>query len=132
MLNAIVYCQLLTSFLASLKPKVKRFTTAKAPQNATINMEELMSPSEDENENEEDEEEDEWRPVKPDKGRRVSKKPKATGVSSEAPCWPHTQPGNLHKYSSHAASVVTRDVLPSSARAKAAASTSSAGVEKGR
>lgn len=36
-----------------------------------------MSPSEDDNE----EEEDEWRPEKPEKGRRVSKKPKATGVS---------------------------------------------------
>lgn len=40
-------------------------------------MEELMSPSEEE----EDEEEDEWHPVKPEKGRRMSKKPKATGVS---------------------------------------------------
>lgn len=113
--------QLLTSFLASLKPKVKRFTTAKAPQNATINMEELMSASEDENE-----EEDEWRPVKAEKGRRVSKKPKATGVSSQAPCWPHTT------YSCVAASVVTADAIPSSARAKATASTSSAGAEKVR
>lgn len=41
-----------------------------------IKVEELMSPSEDENE----EEEDEWRPEKPEKGRRISKKPKATGV----------------------------------------------------
>lgn len=41
-----------------------------------INVEELLSPSEDENEDEEDE----WRPEKPDKGRRTSKKPKATGV----------------------------------------------------
>lgn len=41
-----------------------------------INVEELMSPSEDENE----EEEDEWRPEKPEKGRRTSKKPKGTGV----------------------------------------------------
>lgn len=80
------------SFLATLKPKVKRFTTAKAPQNATINMEELMSPSE--GEEEEGEEEDEWRPVKAEKGRRVSKKPKATGVSSEAPCRPH----NLNRF----------------------------------
>lgn len=63
-----------------------------------------MSPSEDENE--EDEEEDEWRPVKPEKGRRVSKKPKATGVSSEAPCWPHKTTTVLHKYSCDAASVV--------------------------
>lgn len=42
----------------------------------TIKVEELMSPSEDENE----EEEDEWRPEKPEKVRRISKKPKATGV----------------------------------------------------
>lgn len=41
-----------------------------------INIEELMSPSEDENE----EEGDEWRPERPEKGRRNSKKPKATGV----------------------------------------------------
>lgn len=66
------------------KPKVKRFTTAKAPQNATINMEELMSPSEDENE--EEEEEDEWRPLKNEKGRRVSKKTKATGCSCKGRC----------------------------------------------
>uniref|UniRef100_A0A8D3E6H2 Kinesin motor domain-containing protein n=1 Tax=Scophthalmus maximus TaxID=52904 RepID=A0A8D3E6H2_SCOMX len=51
------------------KPKVKRFTTAKAPVNMAIDMEELMSPSEEE-------EEDEWRPEKPEKGRRNSKKPK--------------------------------------------------------
>lgn len=42
----------------------------------TINIEELMSNSEEEN----NEEEEEWRPEKPEKGRRVSKKPKATGV----------------------------------------------------
>lgn len=65
-------------FFLCLKPKGKRFTTAKAPQNTTIDIEELMSPSE-----EEDEAEDEWRPEKPEKGRRVSKKPKATGVSSQ-------------------------------------------------
>lgn len=41
-----------------------------------INVEELISPSEDENE----EEEDEWRPEKNEKGRRISKKSKATGV----------------------------------------------------
>lgn len=117
-------------FLATLKPKVKRFTTAKALQNTTINMEELMSPSEDEKE--EGEEEDEWRPVKPEKGRRVSKKPKATGVSSEAPCWPHTTTIVLHKYLSNTAFAVMRDVLLSSARAKATASTSSAGAGKGR
>lgn len=66
------------------KPKGKRFTTAKAPQNTTINMEEIMSPSEEESE----EEEDEWRPEKPEKGRRVSKKAKATGVSRCALCGP--------------------------------------------
>lgn len=67
-------------FLCSpCKPKGKRFTTAKAPQNMTINIEELMSPSEDENEGEEDE----WRPEKVEKGRRISKKPKATGVTLE-------------------------------------------------
>lgn len=59
------------------KPKGKRFTTAKAPQSVAISIEDLMSPSEDEK----DEEEDEWRPEKP--ARRVSKKPKATGVSSQ-------------------------------------------------
>lgn len=42
-----------------------------------INMEELMSLSEDENDAEE-----EWRP---DKERRVSKKSKVTGVSSQTP-----------------------------------------------
>lgn len=65
-------------FCVCLKPKGRRFTTAKAPQNTTIDIEELMSPSE-----EEDEVVDEWRPEKPEKGRRVSKKPKATGVSSQ-------------------------------------------------
>ncbi|XP_070773569.1 kinesin family member 4 isoform X2 [Enoplosus armatus] len=64
------------------KPKGKRFTTAKAPLNMTINVEELISPSEDENE----EEEDEWRPKKPEKGRRTSKKPKATGCACKGRC----------------------------------------------
>ncbi|KAM9846585.1 kinesin family member 4 [Aulostomus maculatus] len=64
-----------------LKPKVKRFTTAKAPLNMAINIEELMSPSEDE-----DEESDEWRPEKPEKGRRNSKKPKATGCACKGRC----------------------------------------------
>uniref|UniRef100_A0A671TPQ9 Kinesin-like protein n=1 Tax=Sparus aurata TaxID=8175 RepID=A0A671TPQ9_SPAAU len=54
------------------KPKAKRFTTAKAPLSAAINIEELMSPSEDEH----DQEEDEWRPEKPEKCRRTSKKTK--------------------------------------------------------
>lgn len=58
------------------KPKTKRFTTAKAPLSTAINIEELMSPSEDEK----DDEEDEWRPEKPEKGRRNSKKSKTTGV----------------------------------------------------
>lgn len=40
-----------------------------------INIEELISPSEDENEDEEDD----WQPEKPEKGRRT-KKTKATGV----------------------------------------------------
>lgn len=62
--------------LCQRKPKGKRFTTAKAPLNLAINIEELMSPSEDENEVEEDE----WRPEKPEKGRRTSKKQKTTGV----------------------------------------------------
>ncbi|XP_035480062.1 kinesin family member 4 isoform X1 [Scophthalmus maximus] len=61
------------------KPKVKRFTTAKAPVNMAIDMEELMSPSEEE-------EEDEWRPEKPEKGRRNSKKPKATGCACKGRC----------------------------------------------
>ncbi|XP_059207537.1 kinesin family member 4 [Centropristis striata] len=64
------------------KPKGKRFTTAKAPQNMTITVEELMSPSEDEI----DEEEDEWRPKKPEKERRASKKPKATGCACKGRC----------------------------------------------
>uniref|UniRef100_A0A665XC01 Chromosome-associated kinesin KIF4-like n=1 Tax=Echeneis naucrates TaxID=173247 RepID=A0A665XC01_ECHNA len=54
------------------KPKARRFTTARAPLNTPIDIEELRSPSEDENE----EEEDEWRPEKIEKGRRNSKKPK--------------------------------------------------------
>nr|XP_019941626.1 PREDICTED: chromosome-associated kinesin KIF4A [Paralichthys olivaceus] len=62
------------------KPKVKRFTTAKAPLNMAINVEELMS---DENESEEEEE---WRPEKPEKGRRASKKPKTTGCACKGRC----------------------------------------------
>lgn len=72
-----VYC-FVCLFLSS-QPKGKRFTTAKAPQSTTIYIEDLMSPSENESE-----EEDEWRPEKPEKGRRVSKKTKATGVSWSA------------------------------------------------
>ncbi|XP_070839122.1 kinesin family member 4 [Chaetodon trifascialis] len=64
------------------KPKGKRSTTAKAPLNMAINMEELMSSSEDDN----DKEEDEWCPHKPEKGRRISKKPKATGCACKGRC----------------------------------------------
>ncbi|XP_034461915.1 kinesin family member 4 [Hippoglossus hippoglossus] len=64
------------------KPKVKRFTTAKAPLNMAISIEELMS----ENESEKEEEEEEWRPEKPEKGRRASKKPKATGCACKGRC----------------------------------------------
>ncbi|XP_029030298.1 kinesin family member 4 isoform X2 [Betta splendens] len=59
------------------KPKGKRFTTAKARQNMTINVEELISSSESENE------EDEWHP---EKGRRISKKTKATGCACKGRC----------------------------------------------
>ncbi|XP_056263113.1 kinesin family member 4 [Pseudoliparis swirei] len=64
------------------KPKAKRFTTAKAPLDTTIDIEELMSPSEDENEGEPDK----WRPEKPEKMRRTSKKPKATGCACKGRC----------------------------------------------
>ncbi|TNN86865.1 Chromosome-associated kinesin KIF4 [Liparis tanakae] len=64
------------------KPKGKRFTTAKAPLDTTIDIEELISPSEDENEGEPDE----WRPEKPEKMRRTSKKAKATGCACKGRC----------------------------------------------
>ncbi|KAG7516018.1 hypothetical protein JOB18_020538 [Solea senegalensis] len=64
------------------KPKGKRFTTAKAPLNMAIKIEDLVSPSEDENELEEEE----WRPEKPEKGRRASKKSKATGCACKGRC----------------------------------------------
>ncbi|XP_058484145.1 kinesin family member 4 [Solea solea] len=64
------------------KPKGKRFTTAKAPLNMAIKIEDLISPSEDENE----QEEEEWRPEKPEKGRRASKKSKATGCACKGRC----------------------------------------------
>ncbi|KAM4619969.1 kinesin family member 4 [Polymixia lowei] len=64
------------------KPKGRRFTTAKAPLKMAINMEDLISASEDENE----EEEDEWRPEKNDKGRRPLKKSKATGCACKGRC----------------------------------------------
>lgn len=63
------------------KPKGKRLTTAKAPLNMAINIEELISPSEDENEDEEDD----WQPEKPEKGRRT-KKTKATGCACKGRC----------------------------------------------
>nr|XP_040038997.1 kinesin family member 4 [Gasterosteus aculeatus aculeatus] len=63
------------------KPKGKRFTTAKS-QNMTINVEELMSPSEDESEGELDE----WRPERPNKGRRISKTAKVTGCACKGRC----------------------------------------------
>uniref|UniRef100_A0A8C3GCL3 Kinesin family member 4 n=1 Tax=Cyclopterus lumpus TaxID=8103 RepID=A0A8C3GCL3_CYCLU len=64
------------------QPKAKRFTTAKAPLDTTIDIEELMSPSEDENEGEPAE----WCPKKPEKIRRTSKKPKATGCACKGRC----------------------------------------------
>ncbi|KAK0136488.1 Chromosome-associated kinesin KIF4 [Merluccius polli] len=64
------------------KPKAKRFTTAKAPLSMAINMEDIMSNSD----KEEDEEEDEWQPEKKDKGRRGSKKAKATGCACKGRC----------------------------------------------
>lgn len=64
----------------SRKPKQKRLTTAKATLNTTINVTELLSPSEEENEDEVDE----WLPENAEKGPRASKKPKLTGVR---PTW---------------------------------------------
>ncbi|XP_030010963.1 kinesin family member 4 isoform X2 [Sphaeramia orbicularis] len=64
------------------KPKGKRFTTAKAPLNMTINVDELMSPSEDEIE----EEGDEWCPQKPERGRRASRKTKTNGCACKGRC----------------------------------------------
>ncbi|XP_013871888.1 kinesin family member 4 [Austrofundulus limnaeus] len=64
------------------KPKVKRYTTAKAKLNTTITVEELLSPSEDEIE----EEEDEWRPEKVEKERRSSRKSKTTGCACKGRC----------------------------------------------
>ncbi|KAM9729617.1 kinesin family member 4 [Menidia menidia] len=64
------------------KPKPKRLTTAKAAVSTAINVAELMSPSEDENE----EEEDEWRPEKPEKARRPSRRPKPTGCACKGRC----------------------------------------------
>ncbi|MED6257576.1 hypothetical protein ATANTOWER_027199, partial [Ataeniobius toweri] len=64
------------------KPKPRRPTTAKAAVNTTINVTELLSPSEDENE----EEVEEWRPEKVEKGRRAFRKPKLTGCACKGRC----------------------------------------------
>lgn len=67
------------------KPKGKRFTTAKAPVNTTITVEELMSASEEEEEAEDEVEE--WRPKKADNRRATnSRKTKATGCSCKGRC----------------------------------------------
>ncbi|XP_056140948.1 kinesin family member 4 [Lampris incognitus] len=69
---------------APLKPKGRRFTTAKAPFKMAINVEELISASE---EDENQEEEDEWRPPeKNDKCRKTSKKSKTTGCACKGRC----------------------------------------------
>uniref|UniRef100_A0A3B5LAX4 Kinesin motor domain-containing protein n=1 Tax=Xiphophorus couchianus TaxID=32473 RepID=A0A3B5LAX4_9TELE len=64
------------------KPKQKRLTTAKAALNTTINVTELLSPSEEENEDEVDE----WLPENAEKGPRASKKPKLTGCACKGRC----------------------------------------------
>ncbi|XP_030602482.1 chromosome-associated kinesin KIF4-like isoform X2 [Archocentrus centrarchus] len=64
------------------KPKPRRFTTAKAQLNKAIDIEELMSPSEDESEKEAEE----WRPEKHERGRKTSKKPKQTGCTCKGRC----------------------------------------------
>ncbi|MEQ2284894.1 hypothetical protein AMECASPLE_026262, partial [Ameca splendens] len=66
------------------KPKPRRPTTAKAALNKTINVTELLSPSEDENE--EEVEVEEWRPEKVEKGRRAFRKPKLTGCACKGRC----------------------------------------------
>uniref|UniRef100_A0A8C3B6Y9 Kinesin family member 4 n=1 Tax=Cyclopterus lumpus TaxID=8103 RepID=A0A8C3B6Y9_CYCLU len=80
----IIYPKCVLTFLVFRpnQPKAKRFTTAKAPLDTTIDIEELMSPSEDENEGEPAE----WCPKKPEKIRRTSKKPKATGCACKGRC----------------------------------------------
>ncbi|XP_015226828.1 PREDICTED: chromosome-associated kinesin KIF4A isoform X1 [Cyprinodon variegatus] len=62
------------------KPKPKKQTTAKAAVNTTINIAELLSPSEDEKE---EEEMDEWLPLK---GRRASRKTRMTGCACKGRC----------------------------------------------
>lgn len=57
-----------------LKPKAKASTARPPLQEPTIDLDELVSPSESEKE------EDEWRPEKKEKSRRGSKKSKMTGV----------------------------------------------------
>lgn len=73
-----------------------------------INMEELMSLSEDENDAEE-----EWRP---DKERRVSKKSKVTGVSSQTPTCCETMKGEQDRWDTRDANehvVVQNPFFPS-------------------
>ncbi|XP_034033551.1 kinesin family member 4 [Thalassophryne amazonica] len=65
------------------QPKGRRFTTAKAPLNTTINIEEIMSPSDDDDE---EEEEEEWHPEKNEKGRRNSRTSKACGCACKGRC----------------------------------------------
>lgn len=64
------------------KPKGRRFTTAKAPLNTTITVEELLSPTEEE----ESEEEEEWRPVKIEKRPSNTRKSKVNGCSCKGRC----------------------------------------------
>ncbi|KAK2826935.1 hypothetical protein Q7C36_017861 [Tachysurus vachellii] len=62
------------------KPKAK-LSTARAPlQEPTIDLDELVSPSESEKE------EDEWRPEKKERSRRGSKKSKMTGCACKGRC----------------------------------------------
>lgn len=61
------------------KPKGRRFTTARAP--LAIDVGELIETSE-----EEEGEEEEWRPEANDKGRKPSKKAKATGCACKGRC----------------------------------------------
>jgi len=60
----------------SSQPKQKRFTTAKAPLSVAINLEDIMSDSDEDD----GEGEDEWHPEGNARGRRASKKAKALGV----------------------------------------------------
>ncbi|KAM6969998.1 kinesin family member 4 [Aplochiton taeniatus] len=69
------------------KPKGRRFTTARPPLKTAIDLEDLVSSSEDEDPEEENEdEEDEWRPKQTEKGRKTSKKLKSTGCACKGRC----------------------------------------------